>query len=66
MNVKQFIENYGNEVTSYKKYTNGVLKVKFANKNKIMWLKRIICEKMDMKVKASSQFGIYWFEPLDN
>lgn len=64
MNLNEFINQYGQFVKSYKRYDNGVIRVTFDPKEKIMWLKGLFCEEMDMKVKNSSvSSGTYWFEP---
>lgn len=64
MELNEFIETYGEFVKSYKKYDNNVIMIKFENWDQVMWLKGVICEKMDMKVKDNSNFAPrYWFEP---
>lgn len=63
MNVKQFIQEYGKYIKSYKEYDNGVIMFKFHPKGKSMWLKRMVHEKLDMNVKTSSPHtATYWFK----
>jgi len=64
MNVNEFIQEYGEYVKNYKTYDDGTIRVKFKEWDTVMWLKGVICEKMGMKVKDSSNYGpVYWFEP---
>ena len=64
MNVNEFISEYGKHVRMYKEYENDCIMFKFDEKSKCMWLKGLVCEKLDMKVKTSSNTSsCYWFEP---
>jgi hypothetical protein len=65
MELKQFLSEYGKHIKSHKKYDNGTIMLKFAPSNGhcVMWLKRIVAEKLDMSVKASNVTSkTYWFE----
>ena len=64
--LQNFINEYGQWIVSYKQYENGVIRFKFSDKKKCMWLKGLVCEKLNMRVKTHSNVGpIYWFEPLE-
>jgi hypothetical protein len=63
MKLKQFLNEYGSYIQNHKEYDNGVIMLQFANPGKVMWLKGIVAEKMNMSVKASSvTTQTYWFE----
>lgn len=62
MELRQFINQYGKHIRSYKQYDNGVLRITFANKGEIMWLKGLVHEKLDMTVKTSNHSKTYWFQ----
>lgn len=63
MNLNTFIQKYGSEIRMYKEYDNGVIMIKFDNPGKIMHLKKLVCEKLDMHVKMCNVGRAYWFEP---
>jgi hypothetical protein len=65
MNIRQFINEYGQHIESYKEYDNGVIFFRFAESDKIMWLKGVICEEMGMKVKTGEPGRYYFFEPVN-
>lgn len=64
MNIQEFVKQYGKWIVSYKEYDNNVVRIKFTDKKRCMWLKGLVCEKMDMKIVTHSNVGpTYWFKP---
>jgi len=62
MKVQDFINQYGNHIQSYKEYDNGVIRFKFDTSKDVMWMKRMVSEKLDLSVKtASVPTKTYWF-----
>lgn len=66
MNLQTFIQEYGEEIESYKEYNNDIIRFTFSEKEKCMLMKGLVCEKLDMKVKTHSHSKpVYWFEPAN-
>lgn len=66
MNLNTFIQEYGQYVRYYKEYENNdVIMIKFNDPGKIMWLKGILREKLNLQVKMANVGRTYWFEPID-
>lgn len=62
MNLEQFISQYGEHIQSYKQYDCGTVRFKFANPEKIMWLKRMVLTELGLEVKTATVGRTYWFE----
>jgi len=61
---RKIVEKYGEHIISTKVYEeNNIIRLKFANQKKVMWLKKEICREFDLKVQQHLNSKIYWFEP---
>ena len=66
MSLNEFVNQYGKWIVNTKEYDNGIVRIKFKNPGKTMFLKQKFCEKYDYEVKTSSVLrnsSTYWFKP---
>lgn len=66
MNVQEFITEYDEWIDNYENMENNVHKFVFTRKNKCMWLKGLVSEKLDMElINWSNSRPVYYFIPKE-
>ena len=67
MQLNEFTNEYSSHIDTTKRFDNGIIRFKFTRMDKVMWLKRMVYEKLGLIVFTRSHTKpVVYFKPKEN